>query len=348
MAKQVPAFSFTGLSSTAADNNYWYIFLKSSGTLTMAYTKKSVDIAIVGGGGSGSYYDTADGGIDGGGGGGGASINIVTGSLTQGVGNDAIIGAGGDGTEVGYTEKFTSGGYSSFAGLSANGGDGATTSHTVQEPGPGPKHGNHAAAGGAAGTYWVNGVNSGSTGKGGTGGANSGNPRPDGQAGGNGINIFGLGTYYGAGGGGGGGRPLGTYAGSGGAGGTTGGGSGANAVNFGWTTAPGNAAANTGSGGGGGGGGRSVIETDAPGRTYNGGGKGGSGIVIIRGTEEDLIPLTFNGVQFAKITFNSAEVASATFNGTKLFFKRIFWRMKELISRTKQKLMIGQGVVNYG
>ena len=46
---------------------------------------------------------------------------------------------------------------------------------------------------------------------------------------------------------------------------------------------------------------------------------GGSGIVIIRGSEDDLLPVYFDGTRMSQIYFNNERVQSLTVNGTKYF-----------------------------
>ena len=53
------------------------------------------------------------------------------------------------------------------------------------------------------------------------------------------------------------------------------------------------------------------------------GGAGGSGIVILRGTEDDMIPVIFNGTQLSDIVYNGTKITSLIYNGTKLFFERL-------------------------
>lgn len=71
-----------------------------------------------------------------------------------------------------------------------------------------------------------------------------------------------------------------------------------------------NAVANTGDGGHGGG-------------KSSAGGKGGSGIVIIRGKDEDLLPLFFNNTQLSDLFYNGTHVTSLVYNGTRLFFEKL-------------------------
>lgn len=49
------------------------------------------------------------------------------------------------------------------------------------------------------------------------------------------------------------------------------------------------------------------------------GGNGGSGIVVIRGTQDDVIPVWFDGTQLNEMYFNGTKVESLYFNGAKMF-----------------------------
>ena len=127
------------------------------------------------------------------------------------------------------------------------------------------------------------------------------------ESGGSGVLAFGTGgVYYGGGGGGG----ASTYNKTIGYGGPSGGGAGG-----GTGSAGSSGAANTGGGGGGGG-------PHASGNSGTGG-AGGSGIVILRGTEDDMIPVIFNGTQLSDIVYNGTKITSLIYNGTKLFFERL-------------------------
>ena len=74
--------------------------------------------------------------------------------------------------------------------------------------------------------------------------------------------------------------------------------------------------ANTGGGAGG------------PGGGYEGtqGGEaaaGGSGIVILRGTQDDLIPVFFNGVQLSEIWLNGVKATGLIRDGVRVFMRAI-------------------------
>ena len=74
--------------------------------------------------------------------------------------------------------------------------------------------------------------------------------------------------------------------------------------------------ANTGGGAGG------------PGGGYEGsqGGEaaaGGSGIVILRGTQDDLLPVFFNGVQLSEIWLNGVKAGGLIRDGVRVFMRAI-------------------------
>ncbi|MBP3284400.1 MAG: InlB B-repeat-containing protein [Clostridia bacterium] len=103
----VPAFTYTGTYSTSMDSTYWYIYCKSSGTLTFN-SGMLVDACIVGGGAGGGSGDPGKGG------GGGKVVNRLNASLTAGTGYGITVGAGG--------AVNTAGGSSSAFGTTAAGG----------------------------------------------------------------------------------------------------------------------------------------------------------------------------------------------------------------------------------
>lgn len=143
------------------------------------------------------------------------------------------------------------------------------------------------------------------TGRGGDAGEGAWNTDPvDPKPGGDGVQAFGIGdTYYGAGGGG--GTAL-WWNGYRAPGGRTGGGMGGGQRESGT-----NGVANTGGGGGGAGG--------ASDESTTGGSYGGSGIVILRGTEGDLLPVFFNGTQLSEIIFNGTKLTGLIKDGTRIF-----------------------------
>lgn len=73
---------------------------------------------------------------------------------------------------------------------------------------------------------------------------------------------------------------------------------------------------NTGGGGGGTGGGwYEDPYKSRPGLASN----GGSGFIIIRGTQDDNIPVIFNGTQLQKIIYNGTTITSLYYNGKKIY-----------------------------
>ena len=61
-------------------------------------------------------------------------------------------------------------------------------------------------------------------------------------------------------------------------------------------------------------------------------GSGGSGIVIIRGTQDDYIPVIFNGTQLDRIIYNGVTLTSLIYNGTKLYCRKFRRTIKNLIT----------------
>ena len=49
------------------------------------------------------------------------------------------------------------------------------------------------------------------------------------------------------------------------------------------------------------------------------GGDGGSGIVILRGTEDDVLPVIFNGTQLTQLIYNGTTVEHLIYNGQQLY-----------------------------
>lgn len=269
MATKIPEFSYTGKYSTEIKNGYWYIYLKSSGTLKFTYAK-TLSACIVGGGagglGAGHNRWTS--------GGKGGTVNNVSGiSAAANTGYAITIGSGGPQGDT-NGGSYHSGSASSAFGYSASGG-----------------------SGGADGTY-----------------GNSGDPYGGqigsaGDKGADGTYAFGDTTLrrYGANGGNGGSRKD-TY---GGNGGDYGGGRGGGGARGGRKPAVAGTA-NTGSGGGG----RGAADD------YNWGGSaaaGGSGIVILRGTEDDFLPVKFNGTQLTELIYNGTTVQHLIYNGQQLY-----------------------------
>jgi hypothetical protein len=280
----------------------------SSGTFTLSSSLRSgsieVEYLIVAGGGGG--------GMDMGGGGGGGGTLIGNTILTPGS-YTITVGGGGTGAPAGgtsgqpsshqFTIPATSGGNSSFNGLTAIGGGFGGSSYRGYTPGI--TGGNGGSGGGASGYNDNAGTFNGGSGtsgqgfrggnstaayySGGGGGSSSAGVdstnRPDGGTG-RLVGILGKPLYFGGGGGGasyslstgghgglggGGGGALGTA--PGGTGGLEWGQAGGGGSSGTWANTPGgNGGTNTGGGGGGG----------SHYNANNKGGNGGSGIVIIR------------------------------------------------------------------
>lgn len=264
MATKIPAFSYTGSFTTALSGGYWYIYLKSSGTLKFSYAK-TLDACIVGGGAAGQGRSAADTGLRTYGGGGGTVLNKTGISASAGTGYSIVIGDGGT-----RGLSSTNGSASTAFGYSASGGS-TTAQVGVSEAGK-------------AGTY-----------------------------------AFGDSTLsrYGGGGGRGGASPGGA--------GFPGGAGGGGKVGSGGDYKGGGAAAVAGTantGGGGGGYGDDLNWKNEDGWNHEGGGgnaNGGSGIVILRGTQDDLLPVRFNGVQLTNMTFNGQDVTGLIYGGTRIF-----------------------------
>ena len=275
------AITITGYTSA-------YMFIKSTGSITLAKTT-NVKVIVVGGGGGGGRGTAY---FSGGGGGGAGSVGIGTLKFFAGQIYNITVGSGGIGGTGTITA--TNGGSSSIVGNGVNevasgGGNGQDQRGGGTSPGTGGSGGggvggwNQTASGGssnAAGalTYYYNNGAQGSAGGGGGGGASGGGGGGvyAGGAGGNGITWTMNNIIYGGGGGGGGcGSSNGVNSGgAGGSGGSGGGGAGAKGSLI-ASVPPGNPTAgtvNTGGGGGGGGAGYGVGGI---------GGAGGSGVVII-------------------------------------------------------------------
>lgn len=283
MAKKIPKFSYTGAYETSSDDTYWYIKLKSSGKMTFTY-RKNIEVGCVGGGG-GTISNRNYAHIGGFAGGGGGYIKTGTTTAEAGTAYAVTIGAGGEGIN-GWRDDVTaeSGGATSAFGISAPGGGGGS----FDSPGAGT------GAGGKGG-YYIN---------------------IQGANGGSGLKLFGFGPF----GGGGGGSGAGGMALAGGTGGAGGGGNGGrggiNGVDGG---DGGNGAANTGGGAGGAGGGwYEEPYQSRPGKA----GSGGSGVVIIRGTQDDYIPVIFNGSPVEAIVLNGVRLTGLVVDGIRLYMKK--------------------------
>lgn len=255
MATKIPSYEYTGTHSSELKNGYWYIYLKSNGTLKFAYDKQSVAACIVAGGGGGAKATGGDSGTAGGAGGEVKNLSGV--SCAAGTPYSITVGSGG---AAGASGKSSSA-FSTTASGGAVGGGGAQNTK------------------GSDGTYAF---------------GDSSLPR------------------YGADGGGGRSKQNTTaMAGGkdGGGAGATGGGPGYNGTNAKDGTAY------TGAGGGGAGGYYYGDQNGAGGAP----GAGGYGIVILRGTEDDFLPVFFNGTQLSEMYVNGAKVETFTYAGTKIF-----------------------------
>lgn len=282
MAKKIPKFSYTGAYETSSDDTYWYIKLKSSGQMTFIYGK-NIEVGCVGGGG-GTVSNGQYARVGGFHGGGGGRIKTGTATAEAGTAYAVTIGAGGEGMN-GWGVTAKDGGATSAFGISAPGGGGGS----FDSPGAGT------GAGGKGGHYInIQGAN-----------------------GGRGLKLFGFGPFGGGGGGGSGAGGMALAGGTGGAGGGGNGGRGAmTAVDGGDGE---NGAANTGGGAGGAGGGwYEEPYQSRPGKA----GSGGSGIVIIRGTQDDYIPVIFNGSPVEAIVLNSVRLTGLVVDGIRLYTKK--------------------------
>lgn len=306
MAKKIPKFSYTGESRTESNENYWYIYLLSSGELTFTRAKSAFDVFLVGGGAGGNGGDGSGGGA---GGCGGKTLtkNGLTAAANQAY--TITIGKGGAG---GAAYGFASaGGATSAFGASAAGGtigvDNKVYSAAWATGGSGGGTGSYsdqaAGAGGSDGEdgykAWVQSTVHNSSGDYYAGSGQGTTTRAFGET---------SGALYAAGGGGGSrdGWVMGNVAGD------DSGGNGGGSVYSGSgypSTVGYNAPANRGGGGGGGSGGMA-------------GGSGGSGIVILRGTQEDALPVFFDLTQLFDLVFNGTNVESLVYNGVKLFMRR--------------------------
>lgn len=271
MATKVPAYTYSGTSSSEVRGGYWYIYLMSSGTIRFSYAK-TLEACIVGGGAAGQGRTAATTGVRTYGGGGGTVLNRTGISASAGTGYSIAIGSGGT-----RGLSSTDGSASTAFGYSASGG--STSGQVGTDKG---KDGTYAFGDSTLGRY------------GGGGGRGGDSPGGGGSAGGAG------GGGYGADGGNYGGRGADAIAG----------------------------AANTGGGGGGYG---SDLNWDGNFEAGGDNADGGSGIVILRGTQDDLLPVRFNGVQIAKMTFNGRDVTGLIYDGTRIFAKALR-RMRQMLS----------------
>lgn len=295
--KFLPKYYFTGESSCDSDEDYWYIYLKSTGDLTMEWPKK-IDVFLVGGGGAGGNGTAA------GGGGGGYTTTGKNISIDADTEYRIVVGRGGEGGEVAVPYSNGYDGQPSMAfGLTAAGGEGGkclSPSAGEQVPSPGGSGG----SGGGGGTYKKE-ADGGFAGAGGSNGSSGG--RSDGAAGGSGqgsnTHAFADSRYplY-AGGGGGYSRRGMSYGGEGG------GGHGEYQPDSDDEETPAaDGTPNTGGGGGGGG------------ESTGLGGAGGSGIVIIRSSIQDYLPVFFGDTRLQEVWYNGVRAESLVFNGQELY-----------------------------
>ena len=97
--KYLPKYDYTGESHVESDDDYWYIYLKSTGVLSLEWPK-TIDVFLVGGGGSGGN------GTGAGGGGGGYTANGRQISIAAHQDYRIVVGLGGVGGES-LPEAFT-------------------------------------------------------------------------------------------------------------------------------------------------------------------------------------------------------------------------------------------------
>lgn len=292
--RYIPKYYYTGESSADSDEQYWYIYLKSTGHISFDWPKK-IDVFLVGGGGAGGNGAAA------GGGGGGYTTTGKNISIVDHVEYSVLIGRGGVGGDV--TPMYSNGadGESTQAfGLTAMGGEGGKIIANMT-----PSPGGSGGSGGGAGTY-VKPEDGGFAGAGGSNGSAGG--RSNGASGGAGqgssTHAFADARYPLYAGGGGGYTRKGSVA-KGGEGGG-GDGQGEEPLRGGDVEA----VAGTPNTGGGGGAGDSL---------FHGGAPGGSGVVIIRGTEQDYLPVYFEDTRLQEIWYNGTRCDSLIFNGQKLY-----------------------------
>lgn len=300
MALAIPAYTFTGTHAATSDDKFWYIYLKSSGTLTFGYDH-TVDAFLVGGGGGGGTNSgvTTHYGLGGGGGGG---YTVTKGGITVDANTEypVQIGAGGQATTAWqqstdtYPTTVRQAGSTSAFGLTAAGGK-------VGNYGPGDNAAKiTGGAGGSGGGGYAGGA-------GGSDGGNGAKGLYANEGAGQGSTTHEFGESERALYAGGGGACTGGSAGNG-AGGAGGGGRGGH----------GNAVSGTANLGGGGGGNINAPPATGTRELYPGG-AGGSGIVVLRGKTTDLLPVRFGDTQLSEIVFNGVKLTSLIYNGTKLF-----------------------------
>ncbi|MBR4039420.1 MAG: hypothetical protein IKJ11_04895 [Clostridia bacterium] len=286
MATKVPAYSYDGTSSSEVRNGYWYIYLKTTGTKAFTMAYAKTGVEVcIVGGGAGGRAYSTIHDQGEDGGGGGTVLNKTGVSIAAGTVYPITVGAGGSLST-----------WSSTGGWHGEGGEGGASSAF-----------GFTAAGGQTGK----------------GNAGLSKTDADATAGGAGTYAFGDTSLPRYGGGGGGGADDWYKPGAGGAGGGGRGGYGKAAGKT--DSASANAiagAANTGGGGGGAGEGYAEGYDNA---VSGNAAKGGSGIVIIRGTEDDFLPVYFNGTQLSEIYFNGEKLAGLIYGGTRIFARVMAW-----------------------
>ena len=284
--KYLPKYDYTGESHVESDDDYWYIYLKSTGVLSLEWPK-TIDVFLVGGGGSGGN------GTGAGGGGGGYTANGRQISIAAHQDYRIVVGLGGVGGDSLPEDSNGENGTPSIAfGLTAEGGMGGLYDEELWNGA-----GGNGGSGGGAGSYSKEEP-------GGDGGSNGGSGKKSLNAlGGVGqrssTHAFADSRYplY-AGGGGGYCRRGFSYGGEGGGGDGEGQRDSGSAVVGAKAGAP-----NTGGGGGGG----------------SSAGAGGSGIVIIRGAEQDYLPVFFEDMRLQEVWYDGTRCDHLIFNGQQLY-----------------------------
>ncbi len=240
-----------------------------------------------------------------------------------------LVGGGGGGMSVNHygSSGASGGGGGSVKNLSSVAlAAGEEADITIGKGGAAQENGTATSAFGSS-------AGGGTAGAGGNGGKDTGGSGADGDAG---IRAFGdsAADYYGGDGGGGAGGQTDDY-GKGGAGGGGDGGTGGRPGIQGGNGE--NGEANTGGGGGGGGSGNSFeYDTGVINVTGGKGGAGGSGVVIIRGTQDDLIPVFFNGTQLSAVFLNGRKAAGLIYDGVRVYFRRMMRPLKQEANKERK------------
>lgn len=233
-----------------------------------------------------------------------------------GAGGYADAGKGGGGGAVNNANGLSVQAGTEYSIVIGTGGAAGTKENNNAPKSPKP---------GGATTAFDQTASGGKIGGGGAGGSGTGHGGAAGAAGSYAFDSSAYSRYGGCGGGGG-----NIYACAGGAGGDGGGGKGGKGANNGIDGTNGaNGVTNTGGGGGGGG---ADVTWDGHYQEPGDGGKGGSGIVIIRGTQDDKLPVYFNGTQLTELFFNGTQIGSLVYNGTQVFMRGLTWGKKKALS----------------